>query len=521
MKLFTSKGPPKILQLPKELRDSIYLHLDNGDVKSLRATCSAMNRDVPLRPTRVFLSANSLNIKVFRAVADHERLRHSVAEIVWDDARLNTIPDLEDDRFPNQQPGCSSWFCSSPFRPPWFKRPSVNTWYRDHHLKPAFGPFSWQSPCACYKALIRDQEQIIAFNVDAEAFRYGLRRFSSLKRVTITPSTHGTKDNALYRTPMIKAFPVGFYCPIPKAWPDRTRWRNIDALSWIERNPFFDQFQGFYGLNCTAESYRNKWRGYRAATRALAEDGQHHVTELVVGGNDTGSGINCHIFDQACVEYNDLVNLLRRPGFSHLSLDLATGYLEHEEWISYKSGLLRHALAEAKDLESICIRTTTDTRNGTLNNFDLDSAEEMEFCLLTIFPIHEWPRLEHFGLSGFLVGVDDLIEVLDTLPDSLHSVELNYLAFKREEDSYESLLVKMRDTLNWRFRPERQRPKVYIIASANQFIPKHQFVEVQEAACSFLYEDGDNPFEGNGSIIHQGRGGMQRDLFNSQFITPY
>jgi hypothetical protein len=87
-----SETPFKLLQLPQELCNSIYSHLDNGDAKSLRATCSAMGRDVPLRLTRVFLSANSLNINVFRAVANHKKFRYSVTEIIWDGARLSTEP---------------------------------------------------------------------------------------------------------------------------------------------------------------------------------------------------------------------------------------------------------------------------------------------------------------------------------------------------------------------------------------------------------------------------------------------
>ncbi|RFN54514.1 hypothetical protein FIE12Z_1302 [Fusarium flagelliforme] len=517
MKFFSSKAPPKLLQLPKELRDSVYLHLDNSDIKNLRATCSAMNRDVPLRLSRVFLSANSLNIKVFRAVADHERLRHSVTEIVWDDARLNTQHDPENRGLPVQQPGCTSWFCSSPFRPWWFKRRSVDTWYRKRGLKEPLRMWTWHSPCICYKALIKDQIQIIASDVDIEAFKYGLRRFPALKRVTITPSTHGTELNPLYKTPMIKALPPGFYCPAPRAWPVRTSMYNRR----IGPAGPFETYQETYGINCTTEAYRNRWRGYRAVTRVLAKDEQHRVTELVVGGNEVGSGINCHIFDQPCVEYSDLVNLLQRPGFSYLCLDLLTENLENEDWVSYKSGLLHAALRKAKDLKHICIRASTGIRGGELESFYFEDMEGMYMPLSRIFPIDQWPRLEHFGLSGFFLNIDDVISVLDALPASLRSVELSHLAFLGDGDNYESLLFIMRDTLDWRFRPERQRPTVHIIATANQIFPRHQFVEVNEAVYSFLYGGGENPFEGNGCMIHRGRGGMVRDMFNSEFIEPY
>jgi hypothetical protein len=144
-----------------------------------------------------------------------------------------------------------------------------------------------------------------------------------------------------------------------------------------------------YGVRSNAEAYRNRWRGCRAVTRALAENEQHHVTELVVGGNEVGCGMNCHIFDQPCTEYNDLVTLLQLPGFSHLSLDIFTGYLEDEDWISYKSGLLHYALAKAKDLKYICLRTTTDISDGGPDQLEPEDLEEVDLSLSTIFPINQ------------------------------------------------------------------------------------------------------------------------------------
>lgn len=43
--------------------------------------------------------------------------------------------------------------------------------------------------------------------MDSNVFRYGLQRFPSLKRITITPAAHGWLYTPLYQTPMIRAFP--------------------------------------------------------------------------------------------------------------------------------------------------------------------------------------------------------------------------------------------------------------------------------------------------------------------------
>jgi len=473
-----------------------------------------MGRDVPLRLDRDFLSANSLNINVFRVVTNHELFRHSVTEIIWDDARLSTGPDLEGDWSgsyytwpePENLAAC----------PLWFQRRSMDTWYSDPQLS-----LGWQESWDLYTSLIQDQEQIIASNIDIDTFKYGLERFPALKRITVTPSAHGMDHKTLYRTPMIQSFPPGFEYPRPNPWPAVTRRAPWDALPWIGEDGPSGPYERMYGVRSSAEAYRNRWRGYRAVTRALAEHEQHHVTEVVVGGNEVGCGMNCHIFDQPCAEYNDLVNLLQRPGFSHLSLDIFTGYLEHEDWISYKSGLLHDALAKAKDLKYISLRITTDIADGGPGQLQPDDLEEVDMSLSTIFPIDHWSQLEHFGLSGFILDMNDLIGVLAALPTSLRSVELRHLAFKGMEDVYENFLVKMRDTLDWSSRPEQEWPNVHIIASANPLYREDQFVEVDDAVYSFLYQGGDNPFEGNGSIIYEGCGGIRRNIFDPEFMAPY
>jgi hypothetical protein len=70
--------------LPFELWSCIAGYLTNADVKSLRLTCAQFNNAVPLRIDRVFLSANPLNIEVFRKIASHKKFRHSVNEVIRD-----------------------------------------------------------------------------------------------------------------------------------------------------------------------------------------------------------------------------------------------------------------------------------------------------------------------------------------------------------------------------------------------------------------------------------------------------
>lgn len=458
-----------------------------------------IGEDSPLHFDRVFISANSLNIQVFNAIANHETYRHQVSEIVWDDARLRTGPELEVERRRNYdeddddaEDGCPLWFKKG--RGDWGDPGSYI--YPESHLGVKE---SW----AYYKPLLDDQHQVISSNADIKAFKYGLRRFTSLKRVTITPATHGTYFKPLYRTPMIRAFPPGIDYPLPQAWPWFNDDHYIDVLPWISESDD-GPYQEVYGVEYTAEY----------------ED--HGIAELVIGGNEVQSGLNCRLFDQWSSEYGDLISLLKRPGFRYLDLHMFTGLLEEDEWHSYKTGLLHDALAQSKDLEYMCLRASTDISCEVPQL--LTSEDEWDVCpLQAIFPSERWARLQHFGISQMLVDLDDLINLLASLPSSLRSVEFNHVALGSLEHNYGDLLRAMRDVLDWRSRPSAERPKVRMVASSldDDILGDGRYVEVDQAVYSYLYGKGDNPFEADGHSIYPGSGGVERDVFDTEFKAPY
>lgn len=83
-------------RLPVEILAAVLSFLANKDVKILRLTSKTLKERTLLRLDRVFLSANSRNIQVFRAIADHEEFHHRVKEVIWDDAQLpgpSAFPD--------------------------------------------------------------------------------------------------------------------------------------------------------------------------------------------------------------------------------------------------------------------------------------------------------------------------------------------------------------------------------------------------------------------------------------------
>jgi hypothetical protein len=322
---------------------------------------------------------------------------------------------------------------------------------------------------------------------------------------------------------MIRAFPPGLDYPLPKAWPYFDDDLKFDVLPWVSDGDD-SLYQQIYGNECTAEAYRAKWRGFQLVTRTLAEYEDHGITELVIGGHEIQSGLNARIFDDWSPEYGDLVTLLKRPGFRHLELHLFTGFvLEDHNCYSYNSGLLHDALAQAKDLEYLSLRASTYIVNGVPEMLTSEDEEDWYVCpLKTIFPVDNWPRLQHFGISNMLVDLDDLISLLASLPPSLRSLELSHLGLKPPHH-YSDIMRAMRDALDWKSRSPGERPQVRMAVTPDDEseIGYGMYVEVNETINSYLYEKGENPFPEDRSWLYRDEGGVQRDLFNPQLKVPY
>lgn len=316
---------------------------------------------------------------------------------------------------------------------------------------------------------------------DLEALRYGLERFPALRRITITPTAHGWLDSPLYEIPMICAFPLGFTYGILPAWP--LQFNPLDQAELYEAPPW-DQQEA------------KKWRGFSLIPHELAKVSGHYISEFIVDAYVLNTGLNCRVFDQPNEEFNNLVTLLRQPGFSYLDLALlADGqYKSGQEWSSIRSGYLKRALSESSDLRHISLRFTVRYYHLT----DWRSPESIQYAehfipLRTIFPFDTWKNLQHFGLSGFLVKVDDLLSVLAALPKTLRSVELSFLFFTGEKGGYYYLLEAMQDTLDWHDRAVDERPVVtmHVLERVGM---KTCYWCMDAAVSKFLYGQGLNPF---------------------------
>ncbi|OAA44470.1 Cyclin-like F-box [Beauveria brongniartii RCEF 3172] len=520
-----------LMRLPEELLAAVISHLTNRDIKSLRAVNSTFNRLAPLRFDRVFLSANSRNIDVFRAVADHDKLRHGITEIVWDDGRLKNCRYSSGDglaaalELRKNDAIVAGYDC-----PYWYKKARrLSLAYAmgleiDGESPPVLpdGIISLLDSWKYYKTLIQDQQAVLDSNADVEALKHGLVRFPSLKRITLVPSAHGPfVGRPLYQTPMLRDFPPNFGYLLPRNWPGMESPESLaEVYSW-HGNDHMDE----YGFDCSNEVYRNKWRGFRLLLRTLAEN-PHHITEFVMDMHHHRTGINCTIFSRPSQEAHDLVKLLSTPGFRRLDLALLTGAMERDKWPCLYTGILRRALTWAQQLEHISLSCTMDIYpNGRAARLGLDH-QEGAVPLRTIFPLTLWPKLQHFAINRLPVRKADLVSFLAALPNSLRSVTLSHLAFIEEASSWQNLLRDMRDMLDWKTRIVGERPRVRIIVNNPDVIREWKFICIDKAADEFLYSSSEfsaNPFgetDGSNDPI-EGPGVMERSCIDRLFERPY
>ncbi|KAM5484921.1 hypothetical protein McanCB56680_002437, partial [Microsporum canis] len=492
----------RLTTLPVETYLSILSYLPNSDIKNLRLTCSSLSNIAYLRLKRVFLSVNRRDIDVFRAIASHETLCQKVVEIIWDDTQFISWKLEEVVREDGYLVGAvtGAVYDGSTDRggtvkrcPKWFTRGCVDNIHelgcctydevedaelikRRAQVSALIPPWdSWTH----YQRLTQEQEEVIRSRADVDALKFGLDRFPALKRVTLIPSAHKQLFTPLYDTPMIRSLPYTFNYPMPCIWTGLDESGIPDhAVPWNDS---------------TSDTKKNRWRGFRAVTRALAEQmGKHHVSELVIDTTGLNTGVNYHIFNTPCRESFDLDTLLRQPGFRHLDLNLFVGWEKDDVWLPFRHCLLHSCLSQCSDLEYISFRTN----RGIYATDDLSMDHFIP--LQSIFPVEKWPRLKHFALSSFPVVQSDLLALLAGLPPTLRSVELSQLLFIDEEECYTSLLEQMRNTLHWGDRPEEERPRVSFWPRQPSGMP-HIYAWMENSVENFLYGGGENP-------MHRGPG---------------
>jgi hypothetical protein len=305
------KTPPKLSALPVEVLEMITSNLENGDIKNLRLT-STLGFTIRLHIKRVYLSANPLNIKVLKTIADNDLYRNGVRELIWDDSYLCDANNLVPANPKKRQSKHASGFDSILRCPKWYVRDS----YR--HLESSdcrgenlFLPdlmkqeMSWEESYAYYYDLAQQQRSVISSNADVIAFSYALVHFPFLSKITISSKAHGRLFVPLYHTPMIRAFPTGFVYP-----------GSVHVLQDQKA-----QFLWKGDKNGPRKKYTIQRRGLCAALRMLAKHGDHKVSEFIIEDYEKFDR-DWMLVDVKTPGHtrDDLATLIKRPDFHTLTL---------------------------------------------------------------------------------------------------------------------------------------------------------------------------------------------------------
>ncbi|KAH7310688.1 hypothetical protein B0I35DRAFT_439538 [Stachybotrys elegans] len=471
---------PAYTLLPYEVVAEVTAHLSNRDIKNLRLACRFFAASASLRLTRAFLSPNPLNIEVFLGIAAHEDFNKRITEIVVDDALLpvaGTIMDVNEVAF-CLETGPNATGCENAYPPNWFhivchanieQLLDVNGIDRGERWRVEQLP--WREAWKVYVKLVEEQTEAIESGAFARAFDTGLASFPALKKVTISGATHGRTFNPLYNTPMIRAFPPHFNYPLPSGWIGDQIVRQT-CPEWKEEG--------------------SSWIGFRTAMRALARNqfSLDRIVQLEIDGHDLNSGLNKNIFKHETSTAHNLEMVISGPQFTHLQLDfMLDGEEQGHECLTWmRSGPLPRALQNASSglgLEHLVLRGNMPPRENYIWR-----PEQRRLPLEFLFTPKSLSRLQHFGLSGFWVRQDDVMqEVLQHLPPTIRTIELSCLEFM--QGHYHGLLTSVYETSGWKERDIQPALKIHLRDPGGI---AGRVLDIDREVEAFLYRDGENPF---------------------------
>ncbi|CAH0050969.1 unnamed protein product [Clonostachys solani] len=490
----SSTARPIHSALPIEVLHLICGHLPNSDIKNLRLTSSFFATAARLDFRRVFLSANSRNVEVFLAVANHSDFRTQVVEIIYDDALLPATDTLWHGGLWLGPAQPLEEQCTKGLPPRWIRQACKNDLEalieasddeRRHFLEDYLSQnltwqklrmYHWEMTLPYYFQLLRDQQAVLDDGSYVEALHFGLAQFPALRKITVTAATHGRLFNPLYHTPMIRQFPRVFQYPIPHGW--LRRCEDVHTYhNWA--------------------TSREGWNGFRAVIEALSEnlDGGR-VTELSVDAHLEHTGIDVSFLNTETKIFKQFEALLARKDFTSLKLDLSglseelTEAGNSDRWDHMSNGLLRRALSGARNLRHLSLATS----EGCIPGYGT-YRPTTPVPLRSMIPKSCSARLQHLALWCFWVEESDLVAFLSELPEELETLELSYLNFS--QGSYRGTLEQIRDGMGWQNRERKIQIKVSIHGVETSNAPVYgKSICIDEEVHAFIYESGPNPFSG-------------------------
>uniref|UniRef100_A0A8H7N3E0 F-box domain-containing protein n=1 Tax=Bionectria ochroleuca TaxID=29856 RepID=A0A8H7N3E0_BIOOC len=508
--------PPALLNLPAEIHAEIASYLSGRDVKNLRLVSTKALERFPLKLSRVFLSPNKADIRVFRKVSQHETLRHQIVELIWDHTYFPELRSMAPGKIGSDLLDMADFltrceletakarvrqkrFSQSGLQlPDQMKRPEADKVEWDFPVDFSKTHLGTLSACKCiqiYKKLARRQTKNIESEKDLRALSDYILRFPRLEKITVCHATQGWLFEPFYDTPTTRLLPRGF----------RHRKHRSDSM-WARQGASWPEMKTVYSKYI---------RGYIGILSVLASIGNNlEIEELSIQSNGLPYGLTAHMFNRATPEYLDFVELLSRPTFRRLDLVLDS-YNQEIHWPGIRSGHLRDALGQVVNLQHFSLTADMLHLHPWITSEDWTPLNEF-------IPIDLWPLLQSFRLMDILVKQDDLVTFLGALPLSVRIIELGQLSFVDGHGDYATLLDLIKHQLHWSDRQVAKQPRLTIIVAISDFAPPGMMNWIDSEVQEFIYNHGRTPFRGPRGPADVDAGvGVERDAFNPDHEWPH
>ncbi|KAJ5581668.1 hypothetical protein N7535_000288 [Penicillium sp. DV-2018c] len=478
--------------LPLELWGSIESHLSNADLKSLRLACKQFNNSVSLRFDRVFLSANSLKIEVFRNIASHDKFRHRVDAFSEGDVgphyvsewaagfdppyqyrtaepvvfKKSPVPEecRESREYLSDEDEAAEEFTCTRFdfdyvRPDW-DGILPDEYYPGWILYGKYGikPYVFEPEDVCpkwFRYVIEETHFLLKYWRDYVDPRDRMDdRIAGLEQVFAQPEMGERwrlyeallrqQEEVLAGQSDLEAFAFGV-----KQFPALKRVTITPAphgniIIPLEMTPTTHAFPK--GFNYPI---RQTWL-YPSRNDPASAFFWHQYPELGKRYRGFRAAMRVLANEPNCV--SELVITPDSKPVGILSAMFDEPFEEYNDFVALlkQPGFRRLDLAlfVGDDNQEYYKLAYRGMRNGRLRQALGEAKDMEEFTLNTTFannrddkdsliplesilPVKQWTKLHHFGLSGFRISQDDLLSFLKALPKSVRSIELNKLYFAR------------------------------------------------------------------------------------------
>ncbi|OAL54475.1 hypothetical protein IQ07DRAFT_618573 [Pyrenochaeta sp. DS3sAY3a] len=295
------KSHKSILDLPSELLDVICDHISKLDIKRLRLASKSLAVKVDLRIDRVYISPNRANLNALQRILEHPRYKHTVRELVWDDAQLEEYPTLDSFRSAVNVDEQTTMINIEKFialinddyegGTPEYRALEEDDFFSEDGCLTDFAKglllrdddqFS-RDIIARHATLYQDEQHIMQQGRDVAGLRHALQNLPNLRRITLTSEVWRPWNlYPHYDTPYYRSLPPGFRKP--SVWP----WLGVRPRMTVAQRDHQDMVISQEYIDQLPED----WRGYKIMISTLLETQNSQIEEFIIDSGFEENGLN-------------------------------------------------------------------------------------------------------------------------------------------------------------------------------------------------------------------------------------